>query len=135
MPVGLHVQLDHVPASRRAGRTIAGPQGEAVEPGVPRVGVPKRADVAPGEDQRVLDRILGAVSVAKDQGGDAMQPGIRGSHQDRERLVVAGLCSFDERSLHVATGFGAAHSAALYTLRGTGWPETVPSTTGDGPGT
>jgi hypothetical protein len=117
------VQLDHVPAPRHAGRAIAGPQGKAIQPGVPRVGVPKRADVPPGEDQRVLDRILGAVTVAEDQVGDAMQPGIRGSHQDRERLVVAGLGSLDERSLHVATGFGATHLVALYTLRGSGWPE------------
>jgi len=60
--------------------------------------------VAPGKDQRVLDRILGAVAVAEDQVGDAIQPGIRGSHQDRERLVIAGLGSLDELSLHVVTG-------------------------------
>ena len=43
--------------------------------------------------------------------------------------MVAGLGSFDERSLHVATGFGATHSVALYTVRGTGWPERFPLTT------
>ena len=42
--------------------------------------------------------------------------------------MISGLGSFDERSLHVATGFGATHSVALYTVRGTGWPERFPLT-------
>jgi hypothetical protein len=59
--------------------------------------------VAPRPNKCLLDRVLCAFRIAKDQPGDAMQAGIRRPHQVGERVVVARLRSFDELTLHVAT--------------------------------
>jgi hypothetical protein len=101
--VGQHVQLDDVAASRRLRYAVTGTDSEPVEPGVPCLGIAQRADVAPRQHERFLDRVLGSVLVPKNEGGCAEQPGNRRSHQGGERVVVAGLCSFDELDLHVAT--------------------------------
>ena len=74
-----------------------------MEPGIPRVGVAKGPHMLPRLHERLLDRVLCAFRVAEDEPGGAVQSGIRRSHQDGERVVVTRLCSFDERSLHVAT--------------------------------
>jgi hypothetical protein len=60
---------------------VAGTNREPAKPGVPGIGVPQRTHVLPGQHERIVDRILGAVSVAKDEVGDAMQPWEGRSHQ------------------------------------------------------
>ena len=102
--VGLHVQLDQVPALLRACQPVAGAHRGAIEPGVPRVRITDGTDVPPREDECFLDRILGTILVAQDEAGDAAQSGERASHQDGEGLVITRSCSFDELSLHVITG-------------------------------
>jgi hypothetical protein len=102
--VGHHVQLDLVPPPSLACQPIAGTHGQAVEPGIPRIRIPESSNVAPGQLERLLDRVLGAFRVTEDEPGDGVQPGKRRSHQDGERVVLTCLGSFDELSLHVATG-------------------------------
>ena len=102
--IGQHVQLDLISPTSPARRPIAGANGEAIQPGVPRIGVPKCADVAPSEHERFLGRVLGAVRVAKDEPGDAIHARERRSHQDGECVVVSRLRALDELSLHDTTG-------------------------------
>ena len=101
--VGRHVQLDEIPSTHLLRVPVARSDGEPVKPGVPRVGVPKRSNVAPRQLECLLDRVLSAIRVPQDEAGDGMHAGKRRSHQDGERVVVARLRSFDELSLHVAT--------------------------------
>jgi hypothetical protein len=59
--------------------------------------------MAPGQHERLLNRVLRSVWISQDQSGGAMQPGERCPHQFGEGVVVARLRSFDELSLHLAT--------------------------------
>lgn len=101
--VGHHVQLDHGPSLRLTRRLVAGANVQAVKPAIPRVRFPESANVLPGEHERLLDRVLGAVLVAEDELRGAVQPGRRGPYQDGKGFVIARLRSFDELTLHVAT--------------------------------
>ena len=67
-----------------------------MEPGIPRVGVSERADVLPGGHQRVLDRVLGAVRIAKDEGAHGIQAIDGRIHQAGERIVITLGRSPDE---------------------------------------
>ncbi len=88
------------PSTLTPRRLVAGPDGESMEPGVPRVGVAERAHAPPGGDERFLHRVLGAVPVAEDEGGDGVLARRRRSHQAGERLEVAPDRPFHELSLH-----------------------------------
>ena len=92
---------------------IAGSDRQAIEPGVPRVRITQRAQVPPGHQQCVLDGILGAVGIAKDEAGDAIQPAERCLHQLREGIEVPVPGQLDERSLHGRHPVGAKHPFAL----------------------
>ena len=46
--VGLELELDDAAPPFPAGMPVAGTHGQAVEPGIPRVGVTQRAQVPPG---------------------------------------------------------------------------------------
>ena len=84
-----------------------------MEPRIPRIGFPKAAHVPPGQQQRILDRILGAVAVAKDEPGDVEQPGMGEPDQVRVRVHVPVAGLDDQLSLHLRHRFGARHSLAL----------------------
>lgn len=113
LSVGHHVQLDHGPALDRLRQPVTGANGEPVEPGVPRCGIAEGADVAPGQHERFLDRVLGTILIPKDEIGGAKQPGNRRSHQDGECVVVAGTRSFNELDLHCRHRCDATHVAAF----------------------
>ena len=100
---GSHGQLHQGAPPLLLRELVAGAHGQAVEPGLPRVGVTQGVHVLPGQDERVLHGVLGAVAVAQDEGGDGIQPGDRSSRQVGERLEVTRPRSFHELSLHVAT--------------------------------
>ena len=72
LPVGRHVQLDQVSSTLTPGRLVTGTDRESTEPGFPRVGVAQRAHALPGGYERFLHRVLGAVPVTKDEGGDGV---------------------------------------------------------------
>ena len=68
---------------------------------------------APGEHERLLDRVLGAVLVPEDERAVPIQARKRGPDQGGERLVVTRLRSRDELMLHVGTDCDAAQVAAF----------------------
>jgi hypothetical protein len=73
---------------------------EPVKPGFEPIPVAKAANVAPGADERVLDRVVGSISVAQDPYRDRVEAMIGGARERIERLVVALLCSRDEFGRH-----------------------------------
>ncbi len=124
-----HVQLDQGPAPVPAGDLVAGTHRESAEPGVPGVRITERADMPPCQQERILDRILGAIRVAQDEVGDAEQPGMRCPHQLGVGIDVSAHRLFDQRSLHGRHRFGAKHISALSHIRrpqvGRTYPEGV----------
>ncbi len=96
-------QLHEVPLPFLPGEPVAGPDGQSMEPGVPRVRVAESAHVPPSRDERLLDRVLGAVAVAKDERGDGVLTVHRRPRQVGERVAVPGPGPFDELSLHATT--------------------------------
>ena len=85
----------------------AGVDGQAMEPGVEPLGVTQHPKVAPGSDERLLDRVAGQLRVAEDEAGGPVQPraGIAGKHG--EGVMIAATRSLDETSLvHGRLGFG-----------------------------
>jgi len=71
LDVGHHVQLDESPAIVTPHRPEAGANRESMEPCIERVGVAECAQSLPGRDERLLDRVLGAATVAEDEGGNS----------------------------------------------------------------
>ena len=63
-----------------------------MQPGVEPVGVSKPLQVAPGEDERLLDRVVGEVAVAEHELGDVEQAADRIGREGRERVAVAPAC-------------------------------------------
>ena len=52
-----------------------------MEPGVEAVGIAQRREVAPGGDERLLGRVLGASVVTEDQAGSGVEPADRDARQ------------------------------------------------------
>ena len=115
--VGRHVQLDEGPAPVRLGDLVAGAHREPAEPGVPGVRITERANMAPGQQERILDRILGAIRVAQDEVGDAEQPRMRCPHELGVGIDVTAHRPLDQLPLHGRHRFGAKHISALYALK------------------
>ena len=111
--VGHEVDLGQVPAPVRPSQPITGADGEPVQPGVPCLGIAKSANVAPGQHERLLDRVLGAIRIPEDELGGAMQTASRRTHQLGECLVIAVPGSLHELDLHLVTAAGATEVAAL----------------------
>ena len=103
LEVGHHMKLDQGPTLGVPRSPVAGANVQAMQPPIPRIRFPESAHVLPGEHECVLDRVLGTVLVAEDELRGAIQPRQRRPYQDGKCVVVAGLRSFDELSLHVAT--------------------------------
>ena len=124
--VGHHVQLDHGPAPLLAGLPVAGPDGQAMEPGIPRVGVSQGAQVSPGRDERLLDRVLGAVPVAEDEVATAYSR----STEPSTRVVNASWSPPIARSRALAAcrpPVRRGTSGRVRTTMRRGDPRTVPS--------
>ncbi len=85
------------------GIVLAGAHDQSMQPGIPRVRVPQRAHVPPRCDQRVLHRVLGAVTIVEDQGCEGALAIERRIHQAGERIRIATHGSLHELSLHVPT--------------------------------
>jgi hypothetical protein len=70
-----------------------------MEPGVEPPGVTQPPEIAPGSDERLLDRIAGQLRVTEDEAGCPFQPrgGIAGEHG--EGVMIAATRSLDETSL------------------------------------
>ncbi len=66
-----------------------------MEPLVETLGIPKRGQVTPGTDERVLHGVLGLVGVPQDEPGGGIQSGDRGACQRGKGVMLAS-----PRSLH-----------------------------------
>ena len=107
------MQLDPRPSPLLLGYLVAGAHREATEPGVPGIRVTECAQIPPGEEERILEGILGAMRVAEDEVGDALEPRRGCLHQLCEGIEIAGLGPFDEMSLHGRHRSGAKDFPAL----------------------
>ena len=104
---------DESPATVSIGLSITRSDDESMDPRVPRIGIPQGPHISPGGDERLLDRVLGAVRIPKDERCDAVQPIGRRLRQDGEGGVIALTCPFDECSIHPRHPCGATVVAAL----------------------
>src|SRR4051794_16804352 len=88
------------PVSLPARFRIAGVDEEAVEPGIEPVRIAETGQLAPGDHQCLLHRILGPVDVSEDSLTDREEPVGAGADQDAEGLPVALLGLLDEIAIH-----------------------------------
>ena len=84
-----------------------------MEPGVDTVGVTQAADVSPGSDECLLDRVGCEVAIAEDEAGDRVQPREGAGRERGERVVVAASRLFDKVSPHQRHPLYAIESTAL----------------------
>ena len=73
-------------------------------------------DPAPGEDEGVLQSVLGESRVAQDPLGDRVERVADLVHQDGERLTIAPTGLLDEVSIHLDLRWAATSMAADYPL-------------------
>jgi len=78
---------------------VAGVDEDAVNPRLEPLGIPKLRDAAPGENEGVLQCVLGESRVAQDPEGDRVEDVADLVHQDGERLSVAPTGLLDEVSI------------------------------------
>ena len=89
------------PASADArGLLVASPDEDPIEPPFEARGVAERADVEPGPHERVLSGVTSLLVVAQDQSGRPIQARDRPRRECREGIVVAGLCTRDQKEIH-----------------------------------
>ena len=85
-----------------AGLVDARPDQEPAEPLVEAVRVPKRGQITPGSDERVLDGVVGLLGVPEDEPGGRVEASDRGACQRVKGVMIAPLRSLHEISLHPA---------------------------------
>jgi len=61
-------------AARASCLAIARADEQPMDPRFEAIGVPERAEVAPGDEQRLLGRVLGAIGVPEDEPSDGVEP-------------------------------------------------------------
>ena len=95
----------------------AGMDDQPVQPGVETIRVAQARKVAPGADERVLDRVPCEFGVPDDQPGDRVQPHDGQVDERGEGVMIASPGPLDETSLvHVRLCFGTAFVVVLHTL-------------------
>ena len=80
---------------------VAGVDEDAMDPRLEALRFPKPRDPAPGENEGVLQRVLGESRVAQDPLGHRIQRVADLVHQDGERLAVTLAGLLDEVSIHL----------------------------------
>ena len=70
-----------------------------MEPGIEPVRIAETGQVAPGADERFLDRVARELRVAEDEPGCRVQPRETPVDQQGEGVMIASLCSCDGFSL------------------------------------
>jgi len=71
-----------------------------MQPGVEPVDVSKRRELAPGEDERLLDGVFREPEIAQDPIRDREEPITSRTCQAGKRLLISGSRSLDEGNLH-----------------------------------
>ena len=79
------------PGALAARLGVAGVDERSVEPGVEPVRIAESGQLAPGDHQRLLHRILGKADVTEDAARDPEQPVPARASQDGVRLPVTAL--------------------------------------------
>src|SRR4029078_10561136 len=77
------------------GLAIDAADEDAMQPGVEAIRVAKAAQVAPGDDERLLDRVVGEVAVVEHQLGNVEEAADRGGRELGERGPIASPCPLD----------------------------------------
>ena len=95
---GVRMSADQRRATPGLGVALVGQ--DPMEPGLEAVGIAKRSQLAPGDDERGLHRVLGQVGVAQDPARDRHAPIADHAGKGVEGLVVAPLRLVHERSMH-----------------------------------
>ena len=72
-----------------------------MDPGLEALGIPQVRQPAPGQDEGVLQRVLGEPRVAQDPVRDRVERVADLVHQDGKRLSVAPTGPLDEVSIHL----------------------------------
>ena len=104
------------PALGRPELRIAGVEEYPVEPGVEAVDVTQGGQVAPAADERLLDGVLRAIGITKDQPGGGVEPGDRGTCQHGEGVMIALPRSLHEVPLHVRPRLLRGRSDRVYSV-------------------
>ena len=89
------LDLDH-PSATTPGEVEAGVDGEPMEPGVEPVRVAQAREVAPGADERLLDRIARELRVPEDEAGGRVQPRDGQVDERGEGVMIASPRPLDE---------------------------------------
>jgi hypothetical protein len=110
---GCQAHLDHA-STTPAGLVNRGVDDKSVEPGVETLRIAQSGQVAPGPDERLLDRIARELAVAEDQAGGRVESRCSCPREHREGVAIAPTCAFHERPLvHGPSLRGATRLAAL----------------------
>ena len=88
------------PTAISAGLPIAGADDKPVDPGIESIEVAQSGDIAPREDEGVLDGILSPFRAAENDASDSVQPTDRRRRQRREGVMITFPSQGYEISLH-----------------------------------
>jgi len=118
--VGLRGRIERVQLDLNRSPTAASQEVEAdvhdqaMQPGLEPVGIAKSRQIAPGADERLLDRIARELRVPKDQSGGGVQPRKGRVDQAGEGIRIAPPRALDELSLvHSRLDCGATTAVAF----------------------
>jgi len=95
---------------------VTGVDEDPMDPCLETVRIPKLRKPAPGEDEGVLQRILGEPWVTQDPLGDRIEAVADLVHQDGECFSISPAGLLDEVSVHVDLSVATAFMAADYPL-------------------
>jgi hypothetical protein len=85
---------------------VAGMNEDSMDPRLEAIRVAKMREPLPGQDEGVLQSVLGSTAVAQDPEGDGVEDVTDLMHQDGERLTVAPTGPLDEVLIHPSTSVG-----------------------------
>ena len=104
------------PRSGTSRLVVAGVDEDSMDPGLEALRIPQPRHLAPGQDEGVLQRVLGQSRVAQDPLCDRLERSTDLVHQDGERLTIAVTGLLDEERVHIDPSITATSMAADYPL-------------------
>jgi adenylate cyclase len=97
---GQHPDLRR-PVARPLRLVVAGMDEDSMDPRLETVGIPQLGYPTPGQDEGVVQRVLGKTAIAQDPLRHREQRVTDLVHQDCERLAIARSSPLDEVSIHL----------------------------------
>ena len=95
---------------------VTGMDEDPMDPGLEAIGLTQARELPPGQDEGVLQRVLGEGLVAQDPLSDSEERPADMVHQEGERFSVTFASLFDEASLHLDPPVEPHPSGADYPL-------------------